>query len=204
MRRPAGRSWRASGAPLVLVAASLAWGCSPPPPVTEPEPGPEVRRIEASPGLVIRRACTPTGPELCFNARDDNCNAIIDEGCGVETGLVQFAIAWDAAGADVDLHVTDPEGELADVGRTTSTGLTKHRDCPGRHNECQGQNMENVYLEKGEPERGVYRVAVRLEKLGGENPPIEVVLGARVGPKTYQLEVVLAAPEDEKQLLIEL
>src|SRR5262245_972176 len=58
----------------------------------------------------LREACVPTGPERCWNARDDNCNGIMDEGCGVSTGLVQFMIAWDAPTADVDLLVTDPKG----------------------------------------------------------------------------------------------
>ena len=56
-----------------------------------------MKGLSASPGVVLERACTPSGPELCFNARDDNCNGIIDEGCGVSTGLVQFVIAWDDA-----------------------------------------------------------------------------------------------------------
>src|SRR5256885_1157700 len=54
-------------------------------------------------GALLTEACVPTGPERCFDARDDNCNGIIDEGCGVASGLVQFVIAWDAPGADVDL-----------------------------------------------------------------------------------------------------
>ena len=189
---------------LITLGALGALACQPPAPPSSPPPGPELVSLEAEPGVVVRRACVPTGPELCFNARDDNCNGVIDEGCGVDTGLVQFAIAWDAAGADVDLQVTDPDGELVDVNRATPSGLTKDRDCPGRKNECQGQNMENVFLESGEPIRGVYRVVVRLEKLGGENPPIDVVLGARIGPKTYQLELQLMQPEDEKTLLLEL
>jgi len=53
------------------------------------------------PASLAQKACTPTGPELCFNATDDNCNGIIDEGCGLRTGLVQFAIAWDEPKADV-------------------------------------------------------------------------------------------------------
>src|SRR5204862_3699425 len=37
-----------------------------------------VTDVEASEGMSLETACTPTGPELCFNARDDNCNGIID------------------------------------------------------------------------------------------------------------------------------
>jgi tRNA (guanosine-2'-O-)-methyltransferase len=161
-------------------------------------------RLVPSPGVVVQQACTPTGPERCFDARDDNCNGIIDEGCGVATGLVQFAVAWNEPGADVDLEVTDPNGELVEVGRPAKSGLVKDRDCPGKSNACRGQNMENVYLEDGDPPRGVYRVRVRLEKLGGENPPIAVMMGARVGPKTYSLELSLEKAEDEREVIFEL
>ena len=156
------------------------------------------------PPALARKTCTPTGPELCFNATDDNCNGIIDEGCGVRTGLVQFAIAWDEARADVDLRVFDPGGELVEVGRPARSGLVKERDCPGRNNDCRGQNLENVYQSDGEPLRGEYRIRIRLEALAGENPPIDVAFGARVGPKTYAESVSLRAPEEERELIFRL
>ena len=152
----------------------------------------------------LAKTCTPSGPELCFNATDDNCNGIIDEGCGLRTGLVQFAIAWQEARSDVDLRVFDPSGELVEVGRPARSGLVKERDCPGRNNDCHGQNLENVYLSEGEPLRGAYRVRIRLEALGGENPPIDVAFGARVGPKTYARTVSLVAPEEEQELIFRL
>jgi tRNA (guanosine-2'-O-)-methyltransferase len=156
--------------------------------------------LGSTPASLLEQACTPSGPELCFNATDDNCNGIIDEGCGLRTGLVQFAIAWNEPKADVDLRVFDPSGELVEVGRPSRSGLVKERDCPGRNNECRGQNLENVYLSDGDPLRGEYRVRIRLEALGGENPPIHVAFGARVGPKTYSLAVSLDAPEAEQEL----
>ena len=156
------------------------------------------------PASLARKACSPSGPELCFNATDDNCNGIIDEGCGLRTGLVQFAIAWDEPRADVDLRVFDPSGELVEVGRVSRSGLAKERDCPGRNGECRGQNLENVYLSDGDPLRGEYRVRIRLEALGGENPPIKVAFGARVGPKTYSQSVLLEAPEAEQELVFRL
>jgi len=91
------------------------------------------------PSSLAQKPCSPTGPELCFNATDDNCNGIIDEGCGLHTGLVQFAIAWEEPHADVDLRLFDPSGELIEVGRIAHSGLVKERDCPGRNNECHGQ-----------------------------------------------------------------
>ncbi len=152
-------------------------------------------------GMHPDEACVPTGPERCFDARDDNCNGIIDEGCGVPSGLVQFVIAWDAPTADVDLLVSDPRGELAEVGRKTAAGLVKDRDCPGRKQDCAGKNYENVYLDREEAKRGPYRVKVRLERLEDEDVPIHVTLGARIGPKTYATELSLLRAEDTRELL---
>lgn len=187
-----------------LIASMGAWACAGPASKSAATAGPHPARLSASPGVVVRRACTPLGPERCFDARDDNCNGIIDEGCGVRTGLLQFVIAWDKPAADVDLDVTDPNGELADVARQTQSGLVKERDCPGSSNECHGQNLENVFLEQGDPLRGAYHVRVRLEKLAGEEPPVLVTLGARVGPKTYAFEFELSAPEQEREVVLEL
>lgn len=195
-----------SGPCAALVVTSLLWlsACGPSAkgPLAAEAKGPAL--LGSVPPAVAQKVCAPTGPELCFNATDDNCNGIIDEGCGLRTGLVQFVIAWDEPRADVDLRVFDPSGELVEVGRPARSGLVKERDCPGRNNECRGQNFENVYLGDGEPPRGEYRARVRLESLGGENPPIRVAFGARVGPKTYSATVSLDAPEAEQELVFRL
>jgi hypothetical protein len=155
-------------------------------------------------GPVATDSVVGAGPERCFDARDDNQNGLIDEGCGVRTGIVQFAIAWDAPTADVDLLVTDPRGELVEVGRPTATGLAKERDCPGKRGECKGKNFENVYLERDVAKRGKYRVKVRLERLADEDVPITVTLGVRLGPKTFSGEIVLTRPEAEEELVFDL
>jgi tRNA (guanosine-2'-O-)-methyltransferase len=143
-------------------------------------------------GVGLESTCIPTGPEICFNARDDNCNGVIDEGCGLHTGLLQFVIAWEAAEADVDLNVYDPTGETARVGEPTSGGgLMKDRDCP-RDGMCQGQNVENVYLAEGEPRKGHYKVVVHLDKLNGATAPVRVRLGVRMGSKSYGMVVELS------------
>ncbi|MDP9143892.1 MAG: hypothetical protein M3N43_04210 [Actinomycetota bacterium] len=152
----------------------------------------------------LSAATTPASPEVCSNAADDNQNGLIDEGCGLQVGLVQFIAGWSAPKADVDLRVFDPNGELIEVGRVAKSGLTKDRDCPGRGSECQGRNLENVYLAEGEPTKGEYRVRLRLEAMGGEPPPIRVTLGARLGSLSCSYEVELDAPEAEREIRLKL
>jgi hypothetical protein len=149
-------------------------------------------------------ATTPGSPELCANATDDNQNGLIDEGCGLTLGSVQFLAGWGAAKADVDLRVMDPNGELIEVGRVARSGLTKDRDCPGRGTECRGRNLENVYLAEGEPLKGEYRLRLRLESLGGGNPPQPVMFGARLGPLSRSYEVQLETPESEREIRVKL
>ncbi len=161
-------------------------------PAATPREALKVQNVKASPGVVLETACTPSGVERCFDAHDDNCNGVIDEGCGLHTGILQFAIAWEAVEADIDLNVYDPNGELARLGEPTSSGLVKDRDCPQMSNECQGQNIENVYLAEGDPKKGTYRVVIRLDKLGGAVAPVRVRLGARVGQRPFGMVVDLS------------
>jgi hypothetical protein len=165
----------------------------------------EVPDDEHAPTLRALEPCVPLAYEICFNALDDNCNGALEEGCGVPAGVVQFMIAWDAQRADVDLNVTDPNGELIEAGRVVQSGLIKSRDCPGRRQECGGVNLENVFLEGNKaPTRGVYRVSVALESLGGELPPIWVNLSSRLGAQHYAYEIRLMAPEDERHVELSL
>lgn len=157
-----------------------------------------VRDVQSSEQMRLETACVPTGPERCFDALDDNCNGIIDEGCGLQTGILQFAIAWQQPEADVDLNVSGPDGELARYDEPTEAGLLKDRDCPGTEGECRGQNVENVFLATGPPQRGRYRVVVRLEDPGPASGPIRVRLSARIGQRHFTSEVRLASQADEQ------
>jgi hypothetical protein len=182
----------ASGARAEALATPTAPANPPASPAPEGDTGPRATALEP---------CLPQGYEICFNALDDNCNGALEEGCGVPAGVVQFMIGWDALRADVDLNVTDPNGELIEAGRVVRSGLIKSRDCPGRRQECSGINLENVFLEGNKaPTRGTYRVSVALESLGGEQPPIWVNLSSRLGTKRYAFEIRLLAPEDERHV----
>lgn len=189
---------RPSPAWLTLLATTLvSCGGAPAPAATAPAPG----TLDVPP---LASATLVTAPETCSNAADDNQNGLIDEGCGAPVGLVQFIAGWSAPKADVDLRVVDPNGELIEVGRVAKSGLTKDRDCPGRAVECQGRNLENVYLTEREPLKGEYRVRLRLEALGGEPPPIVVTLGARLGQIVRSYELLLDAPETEREIRLSL
>jgi tRNA (guanosine-2'-O-)-methyltransferase len=191
-------SARATRPVIALAFAALLGGCG-----ARQTPGPAAP-TPADDSAPLPTATLTTGPEICGNAADDNQNGLIDEGCGLSLGLLQFLAAWSAARADVDLRVIDPNGELIEVGRTARSGLTKDRDCPGRGTDCQGRNLENVYLQEGEPLKGEYRLRLRLESLGGESPPIRVTVGTRVQSVTHSYEVVLEGPEAEREIRIQL
>jgi tRNA (guanosine-2'-O-)-methyltransferase len=162
-----------------------------------------VRDAIAPDGLPLTMACTPTGAELCFDATDNNCNGVIDEGCGVDTGPLQFAIAW-PEGSDVDLEVYDPAGNLAKPGERTDNALAKDRDCGRPQSSCHGQNMENVYFVGARPPPGRYRVEIKLDKPDDVRFPVKVRFGGRIGGKTFALDVEIVSPEDAKVFTVSL
>jgi hypothetical protein len=147
-------------------------------------------------GATLEQACTPTGPELCFNAVDDNCNGVIDEGCGVQTGLLQFTIAW-AGNADVNLTLETPAKEHVPPigGEKPSTTFHLDRDCPG-DDGCHGQNTENIFFDGQDPPEGRYTVTIVLVDLHGADAPVPVRFGARLGPRSVGFAVNLATDDE--------
>ena len=155
----------------------------------------EPKDVSAS-QLTVESSCTPSGVERCFDALDDNCNGVIDEGCGLQTGILQFTIAW-AEHADVDLVVTGPDGSPAQLGEPNEAGLVKERDCKGTE-DCHGQTVENVFLAEGWPRRGRYRAVVKLEDARDVALPLRVRLSARIGQRVMTTIVTLEARRDER------
>jgi tRNA (guanosine-2'-O-)-methyltransferase len=185
MRRPALRS-------ATLAALVVATACGPSSPGAA-SPGRNViaKNVAATDGVVVTAGCTPTGPELCFNANDDNCNGVIDEGCGVGTGVLQFMVAWGDSPADVDLTVVDPNAaRVTKASRNTPSGLQLEKNCPD--DGCHQQNAENVYFDGLEPVRGKYIVEVKLADPRGADLPVKVHLSARVGSRTWAMDLALA------------
>ena len=187
-------------ATLLLTSSAVALGgCGPPGPAAAPGSSVVAKNVVTSDGVVVTSACTPTGPELCFNATDDNCNGVIDEGCGVGTGVLQFMVAWGDSPADIDVTVVDPDGVKVHKGnRSTGSGLQLEKNCP--EDGCHGQNVENVFFEGNEPPRGKYIVEVKLVDPHGAELPVRAHLSARVGNRTFAMDLILApGATQEKQ-----
>jgi hypothetical protein len=162
-----------------------------------------VSNVAGPVGAALVEACTPTGPELCFNAIDDNCNGVIDEGCGMQTGLLQFTIAWSASAADVNLALVAPGDEHLPGGpggreRSTKSGFHLDRDCPG-DDGCGGQNVENIYFDGAEPPRGSYEIDIVLADLHGAESPVQVHFSARLGSRVVAFDTSLAAGDDPQK-----
>jgi hypothetical protein len=172
----------------VVAIVTTALACSAPHERPAVQEKPQAKTVLFNEGhqLSFAEACTLRGIETCFDAIDDNCNGLVDEGCGLPNGPLQLVIAWDPPEADVDLDVFDPLGEPVLVGRPTSLGLTKDRDCPKEPNECGGQNVEVVYVGGDEVPVGRYRVTLRLRpKNAGEND-VSVRLGGHIGNESIR------------------
>jgi tRNA (guanosine-2'-O-)-methyltransferase len=198
----------ALAAPSALAALIVFVACGPSTPGAASPDAPKVqeKNLTAGDGVELETGCTPSGPELCFNAIDDNCNGVIDEGCGVLTGVLQFTIAWGDSPADVDLIVTDPDGERVDeTNRGSKSGLRLDRDCPGEGG-CHGQNIENIFMEGLDVPRGKYVVEVKLVDAKSAKLPVKVRVSARVGNHTFGSTVTLApgGAESKKNFSFEL
>jgi hypothetical protein len=188
----------------LLLALTTLLACGPSTPgASSPGSNVTAKNVASTGGVVS--ACVPTGPELCFNANDDNCNGVIDEGCGVGTGVLQFMAAWGDSPADVDLSVVDPNGgKVHKANRSGASGLQLEKNCP--EDACHGQNVENIFLDGHDPPRGRYAVEVKLADARGAELPVRVHLSVRIGSRTYGADFSLAPEkgQDKQSFTFEL
>jgi tRNA (guanosine-2'-O-)-methyltransferase len=180
-------------------------------------------RVFGEPANTPRTACVTTGPELCFNALDDNCNGLLEEGCGLGSGPIHVVVAWTDPSADLDLALDTPGGErVFDGNRLSSKGFHFERDCPGEG--CAGQNAEAIYFvsarpppeeapsgrpksataapmhSDARPPSGEYVVEVRLSESRGAALPVRARVGLRVFGRVYAKELELSELAEKRSL----
>jgi hypothetical protein len=121
--------------------------------------------------------CKDPVEETC-NARDDDCDGVIDNGCGYSAGLMQVTAAWDT-GADIDLYVTGPLGDTLSFQRP-STPIGARLDHAGRGDcspDVPNSRIENAVWVGQRPTVGVYEVELHYwgECISGGGPTATTV-----------------------------
>ena len=189
---------------LVLSLCAACAAASKPAPATvhvpATPPPPPVQREQAG-GVEVRgnpdplpQKCEAGASETC-NALDDDCNGIIDDGCGYETGAVQVTVAWDS-GADLDLYVTDPSGETLYYNEkndhTSIGGRLDHNARGDCRREQQQSRVENAHW-PAPATAGLYRVELHYFGPCAKSTATRAVLsvavrGKLVGSYSYQLQ----------------
>lgn len=191
---------RCSALGLALAFSScLLLGCLPP---REPHDGSQA--VAAADELTVsavtlqgqglERGCLPTGLEQCFNAVDDDCNGLVDEGCGVPDAPLVLLAAWGDNPADVDWVVTLPDGTVIDKRRRNSAPFRYDRDCPSAG--CHGQNVEIFSADGASLPRGSYRAELRLTDPKSARFPVEVSVSLRFGRRMEHARVRLDLEHD--------
>ena len=129
---------------------------------------------------VIQQQCIQGSAEQC-NGLDDNCNGVIDEGCGYQTGNIQVTAAWSSS-SDIDLHVIDPMNEeIYYAHRNSSSGGVLDRDANAACSVAP-PTVENVYW-SAQPPSGTYRirlVAYDMCRTAATPVTLSIAVGGRI------------------------
>lgn len=155
--------------------------------------------FSGGPSAEISRSCVVTGVETCFNAIDDNCNGLVDEGCGIKTGMIQILAAWDEASVDVDLALELPSGAVVDKSNRNRDSFSLDRDCP--KDGCADQNEEGIVFAGGEPAAGEYAITVKLARPADLTADgVNVHVGGRLGTHSHAATVRLTVAHPSEVL----
>lgn len=151
---------------------------------------------------VVDNYCNPGAAEQC-NGLDDNCNGVIDEGCGYSSGNIQITLAW-ATGADLDLYVSDPAGyTLSYQNRQSPTGGFLDQDARGACNRRQANNtVENVYWNTPNPPSGQYQVEVHYWGNCGVAGTTQATLSIAVGGQVIGAYNVVLQPRERQTVAL--
>jgi tRNA (guanosine-2'-O-)-methyltransferase len=142
----------------------------------------------------LQLECQPNAYEQC-NALDDDCNGVIDDDCGYESGSVQITVGWNS-GADIDLYVTDPSGSTLYYNeqhdRSAIGGHLDHSARGDCRREQRNSRIENAYW-PNPTHAGKYRVALHYFSPCDKGTSTEATLsvavdGELVGTYRYRLE----------------
>ncbi|MGD8317015.1 MAG: hypothetical protein PVH21_07930 [Myxococcales bacterium] len=179
---------------LMLVAACSGATATAPEPQTarETEEAESLPEIVEPPVLVsivpistaqeIPRDCAHPVEEKC-NALDDDCDGVIDDGCGYGTGLMQVTASWNT-GSDIDLYVTGPLGDTLSFQRpsTPSGGREDHAGRGDCEPNMPNPRVENIRWVGERPIPGIYEVEIQYwgECITGGGPT-EVTVSVAVG-----------------------
>jgi hypothetical protein len=187
---------------LCVACAAPAKPVAPPPPPPAPAPRAGHTASVHSGVAPVSIACAAGAAESC-NAVDDDCNGVIDDGCGYASGGVQVTIGWDT-GADIDLYVVDPSGQTLyyhEQHRSSSAGGRLDHDARGDcRREQQNPRIENAYWPAPAPS-GTYQLELHYFGPCGDSSQTHVTisvaaLGKPLGIYRYQLK-----PEERVQAL---
>jgi hypothetical protein len=146
------------------------------------EPPVLVSIVPISTAEEIPRDCTNPVEEKC-NALDDDCDGVIDDGCGYGGGLMQVTASWNT-GSDIDLYVTGPLGDTLSFQRpsTPSGGRVDHAGRGDCEPDMPNPRIENVRWVGERPIPGIYEVEIQYwgECITGGGPT-EVTVSVAVG-----------------------